>query len=228
LRAARFNTLDTASKAPPQNLSNVLSQSPSGPMIAPINNPMRSRFRRTICILPIAIRGFTLMELMVVLVIAGVMMTLAAPSFQSMLQTSRADTGMAALRSDLQFAQTEAMRSSQPVSVCASADGATCNTNQVSWQNGWIVFSDANSSLSVDSGDLIRRVSPALNHADTLSFTANTGGVTFNRLGYVSSSNALQWRFVSVPVNALAARCLAVTAQILGTVQTPASATTCP
>jgi type IV fimbrial biogenesis protein FimT len=106
-------------------------------------------------------RGFTLIEMMVVVTIALVLAMVAAPSFQSIFLSNK----LAAFTNDFvastQVARSEAIKRNQVVRVCRSADGATC-AGSGTWQQGWIVFADTNNNGTVDSGETIIRTEPAI------------------------------------------------------------------
>ena len=72
-------------------------------------------------------RGFTLIELLVVLAVVGLLLLLAAPSFQDMIVMQRLRGINAQLVTDLQFARSEAVARGLVVRVNLGYDGAqTC------------------------------------------------------------------------------------------------------
>ena len=75
-------------------------------------------------------KGLTLVELMVAIAVAAILMTTVAPGFQTMILNSRISSQTNELVSALAFARSEAIRSGQSVSVCASNND---------WQTGWSV-----------------------------------------------------------------------------------------
>ena len=108
-----------------------------------------------------AVRGFTLIELLVVLVLLGVMLVLAAPSFLTFQRnaelTSTANSFVAALSA----ARAEAMKY-QLRTFVIPGDGVTQTTD---WSKGWVVYVDRNtsstsSSLLPDSGEIIASQGP--------------------------------------------------------------------
>ncbi len=106
-------------------------------------------------------RGFSLLELLVVLTLALALAALALPSFRMLIVRWALQTEGQALVDDLRFARTQAVMLGQPVSICPSADGATCATH-ADWGRGWLVFIDPDVDRSVDSGDrLLRQHQPA-------------------------------------------------------------------
>lgn len=65
--------------------------------------------------------GFTVIELMIVVAIAAILVLLAAPSFQSLLDRQRVRAAASNLNVDIQYARSEAVRRNAPVTVSFSA-----------------------------------------------------------------------------------------------------------
>jgi type IV fimbrial biogenesis protein FimT len=70
--------------------------------------------------------GFTLIELMIVIVLVAIFVTVGVPSFQNLVSDNRLSTQANRLVSSLQLARSEAIKLRTPVSVCRSNDGSTC------------------------------------------------------------------------------------------------------
>ena len=70
-------------------------------------------------------RGFTLIELMVALAVAGVLMGVAVPSFFESTARARLQGAINELAIDLQYARSEAVRERAPVSLTVAASGAS-------------------------------------------------------------------------------------------------------
>ena len=119
--------------------------------------------------------GFTLLELMIVVAIAGIVMAIGVPSFQSITTNNRIAANTNEFITALNLARSEAVKRGAAVSVCKSADGATCTTSG-DWDQGWIV-------IVVGDTDPLR-VFESLGGNTTLTSAGNL--VTFNALGALS------------------------------------------
>ena len=73
-------------------------------------------------------RGFTLVELLIVVAVVAVVLTLAAPSFREMIEMQRLRGTSAQLTTDIQFARSEAVSRQEVVQITfnAGASGMTC------------------------------------------------------------------------------------------------------
>lgn len=119
-------------------------------------------------------RGFTLMELMIVVALAGVILAIGAPSFGEFRRSNR----MAGIANDflvgLQVARSEALKRQTGVSMCPSetpeADDAVCTADGTFV--GWIVFADPNNNCQRevdDAREVVLQVGPRI---DTSNSTA--------------------------------------------------------
>ena len=81
-------------------------------------------------------RGFSLLEVMVVVAILAILAALAGPSFTPMIERWRVRSATEDLQSSLYFARSEAIKRGDNV-VIKTTDGAN-------WNSGWSVFYDAN------------------------------------------------------------------------------------
>jgi type IV fimbrial biogenesis protein FimT len=131
------------------------------------------------------ISGVSLLELLVVITIGSLLFSVGIPSYRSVTNSNRIAAEVNGLLGDLQYARAEAITEGQTVSVCASADGATCS-NATAWQSGWIVFSNPNGDTTVDPGETVLRAQRPFDSTDTFQASNGVGVVTFNREGFAT------------------------------------------
>jgi type IV fimbrial biogenesis protein FimT len=98
--------------------------------------------------------GITLLELLVVCDIVGILQALAVPSFMGMLKAARLNSSTAAFFGSIHLARSEAVKRNARVVLCKSAAGSSCDSTDA-WEQGWIVFHDANNNAALDEGEAI-------------------------------------------------------------------------
>lgn len=137
-------------------------------------------------------RGYTMVELMFTVAIAGVVMALAVPNFRDFVLNNRAAEEANALVGALMVARSEAVTRGVRVSVCSSTNGATCGGSN-DWTTGWIVFTDQNTPLGQVTAvaapavpDTVLRVMPALRTGSDLS--ADADFVTYAATGFLATA----------------------------------------
>jgi type IV fimbrial biogenesis protein FimT len=175
--------------------------------------------------------GFTLVELMVVIVIVAILMSIGVPSYRYVTNSNRLSGEINGLLGDMQFARAEAMKEGQTVTVCSSADGTTCS-GSTDWTKGWIVFSDPANLGAVDPGETILRVQKALYTGDSLVDNSGTlSAATFNRAGLLSlaglGANGITLTLHDSSAVKAFTRCLWIASQGLIITQTPITAASC-
>ncbi|MEQ8265265.1 GspH/FimT family pseudopilin [Pseudohaliea sp.] len=94
-------------------------------------------------------RGFTLIEVMVVLVVLAVLLSVGAPSFTNLIRNNRLVSAVYDLRGSLSTARSEALAQRVFVTVCSSNDGASCSGT---WEDGYIAFTDFDGDGTIDTG----------------------------------------------------------------------------
>lgn len=98
------------------------------------------------------VRGFTLIELIIVLSIGGILVAVGVPNLAVFLKNSARTTRLNDLVTALNYARSEAVKRNTDIRVCASSDAATCLTTSTaaastSFSSGWIVSQVAPASL---------------------------------------------------------------------------------
>jgi type IV fimbrial biogenesis protein FimT len=136
-------------------------------------------------------RGFTLIELIVVLAVLALFVTEAVPGFRRLIAHERRSSAVLSLVRALRFARGHAISSNRYIAVCKSMDGAHCGGTGLHWDDGWIVFAndDRDSPPQLDDDEMLLRRHPPL--ADPIMLTANRGGFNFRPRSINSTAGSL-------------------------------------
>ncbi|MBN2690420.1 MAG: GspH/FimT family pseudopilin [Burkholderiaceae bacterium] len=132
-----------------------------------------------------AVCGFTLVEILIVLLVGAVLFGLAAPWMRGWVMQHHLSTTTNSLLSAFHLARQTAIGLHRPVSVCAGAAGACHRPAAWDWSKGWIVFVDRNRNGVLDGEEKPLHTGSA-SHAD-LALAANSPlrkGVIFTALGF--------------------------------------------
>ncbi len=114
--------------------------------------------------------GFTLIELIITLVIAGILLALAAPNFSGFVKNNRLSSQANGFIADVALARSEAVKRGANITICRSGNGADCLIG-TTWKDGWIVVDGAGQVLRVHeklTGDNTTIASPAV--ADSIVY----------------------------------------------------------
>ncbi len=91
-------------------------------------------------------RGFSLIELMVVLGIAAILLSIGAPAFGNLLQSQRMTATVNDFMAAINLARSEAIQRGTRVDLVSAGDD---------WAAGWTVFVDADDNQRVDAGETV-------------------------------------------------------------------------
>ena len=106
--------------------------------------------------------GFSLLELMTVVIILGVGLALALPDLSSFIRRNQISSATNELMSAMTLARAEAIKRGAPVVICASSDSTTpAPTCTGAWNEGYIVFVDTNADALRQPAEEVLRTSPA-------------------------------------------------------------------
>lgn len=135
-------------------------------------------------------RGFTAIELMVIVSIMAVLLALAAPSFTPLIESWRVRQASEQLTSTLHYARSEAIKRAGQVAIQKlpnNTNGCTSATGNRDWDCGWIVCQDVNSNGACNASE------PVLQRIDApakVQVTRTGGGasIKLNRWGLVDGT----------------------------------------
>ncbi|MHB8474484.1 MAG: GspH/FimT family pseudopilin [Sulfuricaulis sp.] len=121
-------------------------------------------------------KGFTLIELIVTLTIAGILLAIAAPNMSNFIKDQRLSSQANDLIADLNLARSEAIKRGVNVTICkqnASSTTPQCDTTTAdAWSAGWVTFIDsttAGTDGQVDPSETVLRFRQALSGNNTLT-----------------------------------------------------------
>lgn len=100
------------------------------------------------------LRGYTLTELMICLLIASIMLVSAAPSFSSLIKNNQKTQLTNQLVGLLHYARSTAVLKKQTVGICAG--NAQC-MNSLSWHGQLLAFNDTNGNGQLDATEELLR-----------------------------------------------------------------------
>lgn len=135
-----------------------------------------------------------MIELLVTMAVLGIVLAIAAPSFQGLVLRNRLTSETNNLVSALAIARSEAIKRGGVISICKTSNpdaaSPTCAVG-ASWENGMIVFTDTGVRGTIDGTDLPLKVqqpggaggpiiTPSLSFANVVSYSTAGAAVANN------------------------------------------------
>ena len=127
--------------------------------------------------------GYTLMELMVTLSVIGVLTALAMPNTGEYVDDAQVRSASNDLISALQISRAEAVGRNSTTTLCKKNEDSNACVTDGGWEQGWLIFVDADRDATLDSGEEVIQVHDNITGnvvingtsqvADAITFRAN-------------------------------------------------------
>lgn len=130
---------------------------------------------------PLRSKGFTLIELMVVVAMLGVLAALAAPGFADMLRRQRVESMREEMQASISLARVEAISRGQSV-VLRRTDPCPQVQALLDWDCGWTAFADLNGNGAINAGEPVLYVVQG-KPGTTIRRSPDAAIATIDRLG---------------------------------------------
>lgn len=165
-------------------------------------------------------KGFTLIELMVVIAMVAILLALGLPSFQSTIRSNRLATQTNQFIAGIALARSEALRTSRGAAMCPSSNGTACGGT---WTDGWLVWADVDGDTTIDADEPIVRYAQG---NPSIGLTSSAGDVVlaFNGRGGAASPPTFTLKPASCPAGVV----LVNTLTMNGSGQIKTSKSACP
>ena len=142
--------------------------------------------------------GFTLIELMITLIIAGTLFAVGLPSFGSFMERTKITSTTNDYIYSLHKARSEAVKRVTGAGLCPSTNSmavnAACDDGQP-YSDGWIVYADEDNNKAFDAGEeILHRIE---SRADGFVFTAPA--VFANQIYFNQSGNSVN--IADIPIS---------------------------
>lgn len=134
--------------------------------------------------------GFSLIDLLFTLILFGVLLGLAFPSYRHLMVEVRLLSLTEQVKSAIDYARSEAIKRNSVVTLCKSKDGKTCLGK---WRDGWVIFF-GRYAVNFSESNLLR-VYSGLNKIDFLEWHG-AGGREYLQLNPDGSAHGYNGSFV--------------------------------
>ena len=100
-------------------------------------------------------QGLTVLEMLIILAAIAVVVLIAVPGSDMLLEKYRLKATYSELLEGLELAKSEAQVRSSTVIMCPSSNGHSCRIDR-NWNHGWLVFTDGNGNGTAQDIEFIQ------------------------------------------------------------------------
>lgn len=170
-------------------------------------------------------RGFSLIEVMIIVAIVAVLAMVVVPSMKSLTIRNRMVAQVNFLHASLSNARIEAIKRGENVVMCKSGDptgcpgnAGDCCTTTGDWSQGWVVFmdNDGDNKMIVGNGDILVKIGDPLYGGNAVAGSGNAANwVRFNRNGFATSNDGDTFTVCNADDNRILGRTIFQTGRII-------------
>ncbi|HXH02244.1 MAG TPA: GspH/FimT family pseudopilin [Candidatus Competibacteraceae bacterium] len=148
--------------------------------------------------------GFTLIELMIVIVISAIILAWGVPSFETFIKNNRVTAETNRFLADIQLARSEAIKRGVPVNICRvkaesfNPNSPACHTgtSERQYELGWVAYTSTARDTSITSSNTQLAIGSAVASGITIrSDGAGNGWLSFQSNGMLNEGAGVSARY---------------------------------
>ncbi len=130
--------------------------------------------------------GFTLIELMIVVVLIGIAAAYAVPSFTQLVERNRVSSTVNGMLGILNYARSEAVKAGQTIEVTPLTGN--------DWDTGVVVWLDADNDNFLDADEELRRFTDIPNGLTVTGVAGGANAIGFRGNGFLDPGTAAEFQ----------------------------------
>lgn len=139
-------------------------------------------------------RGLTVLEMLIILAAIAVVVLIAVPGSDILLEKYRLKATYSELLNGLELAKSEAQMRGSTVIMCPSSNGHSCRSDH-NWNHGWLVFTDGNGNGTAQEIEFIQAFEAPNQKIRIVASGAVEATASFTATGLVEQNEMHAGRF---------------------------------